>query len=206
MNTLIKIFCALIFFVFNGFAQTQGSIKNIQEKYNTTTKLLEQELLTETALESDCNNNGQTEAFLSFYNNNNTLAYIQHNYNEGHSNYTYHYYIDNNKLIFYFFEYASWAWDFVTTPKEQGFTNEIWTYEEYRIYLNEETPIKCLYKIYTGKSIDQPHEGEDTLSETIKNKEVDCDENNITQILKKYRHLLSIQKDTTQNICDINIE
>ncbi|WP_282085524.1 hypothetical protein [Aquimarina algiphila] len=206
MNILIKTLLILILFIPKGLAQTKGDIKNIKEEYSSITKLLEQDKLTALALENKCNSNGQTEAFLTFYYNNDNLVHIQHTYAEGHSNYTNHYYINDNKLFFYFSEHESWRWDYEGTPKEQGFTNEIWTYDEQRIYFVKEVPIKCLRKAYTEKSVDQPNKGETTLSEAKKNKEVDCDKNSMKLILKKYQLLLTFQKSTTQNICDISFE
>ncbi len=206
MKILIKVFLILFFCFSKSLAQTEKNISFIKDKYKIITALLEKEKLTEVVLESECKDNGQNRASLTFYYNNNSLVYMLHSYDQGHNSYTNHYYLDDDKLMFYFSENVSWIWDFECAPKQQEVSNEIWTYEEQRIYFNNEIAQKCLFKTYNERSIDQPYEGEGTLSETIKNQEVNCDIVVITQIMKKYNSLRSIQKNTTQNICDISID
>ncbi len=204
MKLIIQILLIFLLFISKGFGQTKKDIKNIKEKYYLITEMLEQDKLTMLAMESKCNR--QTDTFLKFYYNNNSLVYMQHSYGQGHDSYTNHYYINDHKLIFYFSEYASWIWNYECAPEEQGFTNEIWTYEEERIYFNNKTPIKCLYKTYTERSVDQPYDSEVELSDTVKNKEKDCDVVLMEQVMKKYTQLVDIQKNENQNICDISLD
>ncbi|GAA4273493.1 hypothetical protein U6A24_19020 [Aquimarina gracilis] len=179
-------------------------MNDIKEKYAIITELLEERKLGEIITQGNCEDNGLHETYLSFYYTDNALVYINYSFSQGHSNYNYHYYIWDNRLIFYFLEHTSWTWDYECTPRDQGFTNEIWTYDEHRVYFNNETPIKCLFKTYDERSVDQPYEGKETLSSTIKNQELDCDKSVMATIIKNYHLLLENQKNTTQNICDID--
>jgi len=54
-----------------------------------------------------------------------------------------------------------------------------------KIYFDDETQLKCLFRIYTKRSINQPNEDERTLSITIKNQEIDYDKGVISQNHKK---------------------
>ncbi|MEW7289836.1 hypothetical protein [Aquimarina sp. 2304DJ70-9] len=202
MKLLFILLCLLL--SLNNYGQNNTQIlKDIRQKYNMITELLEQDNLEEVAVRSDCNDSGQINASLHFYYNESKLVYMNYEYREGHSNNIYHYYLWDNKLIFYLAEYASWTWDYECTPSEQGFTNEIWTYEEHRVYFNDRTATKCLYKTYEEKSVDQPYEGPHGLSDTIKNEEIDCNRDSIKEIIKTYLQLASSKDGTTVDICNI---
>ncbi len=164
--------------------------------------LFEQNNLREISITSDCNDDGQINLSASFYYHNNKLVYINYNRNEEHSNYTDHYYVWDNSLIFYFSEYASWIWDYECTPTDQGFTNEIWIYEEGRIYFSDRTAIKCLIKKYENNSADHLNTKHE-LSDTVKNEEIDCDEDQIKEIFKAYLRLLSLQDNDYSDMCNI---
>ncbi len=202
MKLLFTLLCFL--FSVNNYGQNNTQIlKNIRQQYNIITELIEEDRLKEVSVKSDCNDNGQINASVSFYYNEDTLVYMNYEYREGHSNYYHHYYIWDSKLIFYLAEYESWTWDYECTPTEQGFTNEIWNYEEWRVYFNNRTATKCLYKTYEEKSVDQPYEGPHNLSDTIKNEEIECNRDSIKEIIKAYLQLASSKDGTTVDICNI---
>ncbi|GAA4275331.1 hypothetical protein [Aquimarina mytili] len=189
-----------LFIFFCSYSQSnEDALKDIRQKYNTITELHEQDSLEEISLISNCNDNEQINASISFYYHSKELVYIAYSFSEGHSNYNTHYYVWNNHLIFHFSEYASWTWDYECTPADQGFTNEIWTYEEKRIYFDDRTAIKCLVKRYEDKSIDHPN----NLSDTTKNEEIDCSQDLTKEIIGSYHKLLSLKDENNPDICNI---
>ncbi|KZS39874.1 hypothetical protein AWE51_09520 [Aquimarina aggregata] len=204
MKLIITLFSILLLGIFKGFSQTKGSIKTIKEKYTIITDLLEKKELTQTILQSNCEDNNSKNIQIGFYYADDVLVYINHTYNQGHNNYNYHYYIWDNVLIFYFSDHASWNWDYECAPKEQEYANEVWTYEEKRVYLVDETPIKCLYKTFEEKSIDRATNPEIELSSTIKNKNIDCNKTMIENILSSYKKLLALQDK--EDICNLDID
>jgi len=200
----MKTISTFLFFliVSTHYAQNnQYTIKDIKHAYNKIIKLLDQNRLKETSITSDCNGNGQHDTSVSFYSHDGKLVYIHYQNSEGHSNYDDHYYAWNTDLIFYYSEYASWIWDYECTPQDQGFTNEIWTYEENRIYFkNDKTAIKCLYKTYEEKSDNPPIEDQVKLSDILKNEEVQCSKDQIEQIIKTYHTILDL-RNSNKDIC-----
>ncbi len=201
----MKLIFTLFLISLTTFAQSKDSaIRDIKRQYLVICELLEQGSLEEISTESDCTGNGQMNTFASFYYHNDSLVYIHCQRHEGHNDYNDHYYLWNNQLIFFFSEYSSWIWDYESTPPKQGFTNEIWTYEEQRTYFNNETPIKCLYKTYQQKSADLPHEESNKLSDTIKNVVIDCGSELKPEVIRRYLYLRNFQKDNTnKSICTV---
>ncbi len=203
----MKLLLALLFFFIflNNYSQSnENAIKDIRQKYNKITKLLNQETLKEVSIASDCSGDEQNNTSVSFYYDNGKLVYIHYTNSEGHSNYDYHYYVWDTHLLFYFSEYASWVWDYECTPQDQGFTNEIWTYEENRIYFrNEKTAIKCLYKTYEEKSDDPLTEDLIKLSNITQNKEIECSQDQLNKIIKMYYTLLELKKNKDTDICNL---
>jgi len=202
MKPIVILFFILFSGISTAVSQTKETLQNIQEKYLRITESLEENKLKQNNFQDNCEASGRTDTSLSYYYSNTALVYLNYRYTEGHNNYNYHYYLWDDKLIFYFSDHASWAWDYECAPKEQGFTNEIWTYSEQRIYFNNEAPIQCLHKTFEEK----PHQLEINLSDTIKNKNIPCDSVMTQSIIKRYLALVKLQKKATQNICNITLD
>jgi hypothetical protein len=152
------------------------SVADIQSLFTEISAKLDRKALDSTTFKYDCN--GEKNGTVTYFSENGNLRLIEHRYNEySHYSATDRYFSVNDTLFFAY--QKSTAWSFESGP--EGSTRDNIT--EYRAYLVNSKPVKCLEKKYVIRSqvADKPK------PEALPNKATDCSV--VKSLLSSYEKL-----------------
>jgi hypothetical protein len=154
------------------------TIEDIKKEYQSINDKLNKKGLDSVSFDYNCND--ERSGTVTFFSDQKGLRMIKHFYAEySHFSSVENYFIKNNTLFFIFKEDTSWNFDGGTPEKPETKDDII----EHRIYLQNNTPIKCFEKKYSIRSKESIHPDVDKMA----NKEVSC---SVDELLKTYQLLL----------------
>lgn len=157
------------------------NVEDIQRVYTATMEKLQQGQLDSTSFTYECQN--EINGTVTYYSEGGKLRLMTHAYSEqDHHGAEDQYFVKDDKLFFTYTSTTFWSFD----GGGEGSTKDDIT--EYRIYLVDDKPVKCLEKKYSihSKATNNPK------PDDVANKEVDCKTHQATaiksfELLRKYR-------------------
>lgn len=188
----MKLTLTLFLISLTTFAQSKDSaIRDIKRQYSSIAELMEQGLLTEKTTLYSCEDQGLSGS-LTYYFLNQELKIIVHTFDQGHHSSTNRYYVNNEKLFFYFlkenFDNDNHKYDPNTGDLIE--IEENWSVFEKRIYIYNEKAIRCLEKEYGNNDIkDETVNKYPNISNHFKNQEMDCEDAETRKVLIFYDQL-----------------
>ncbi|MDH7446072.1 hypothetical protein [Aquimarina sp. 2201CG14-23] len=184
-----------------------NAFQNIKKQFTLISELKEKNRLTEKEIPYFCKDIS-VEGLLTYYYKDKSLKLIVHAYDQGHYTITHNYYVQDEILFFYFSE-EHVDNDTSIHDKHTGellAIQENWSVSETRIYFDSNEAIKCLTKGYdninTTKEIRENYE---RLSDHFKNKEIVCNDKEVSKILSRYSKLIAYMGQNTKGICPVHM-
>lgn len=158
------------------------TVDDIQNAYTSVMKQFEDGKLDSTFFKYSCQ--GEKGGTVTYFSEKGKLRMVVHRYHEyDHYSAVDRYFVEDDRLYFAYLNGVSWSFE------DGGGTRDNIT--EKRIYVVNQSPVRCLEKKYASRS-----KASDNLRpETVANKEIEC--KSPASIIGPYRLLLKHQKNGT---------